>query len=291
MTVPASQVSGLAAGVPFVAVPPSAVPPREAPVVVTWHLLDAPRTESAMAAALPMAGLPAWRVHLGLPMCGSRMPPGGWDEVMARAFDDAVLKLHSPIAVQAAEEFPAALAHLRKELDLAGGPLGLVGGSLGAAVAQLVAIETGPSAGLEVAAAVLVSPVVRLHDVVTAMGRHFGTGYTWSEEARAAAARLDFLARAGELAAAGQPAIRLVVGTEDDAEGFLEPARLLRDELAARYADPARVDLHTVAGMGHAIAEEPGMAPAPQTPHAAEVERLAAAWLRAHLPGAAGAVA
>jgi hypothetical protein len=38
-----------------------------------------------------------------------------------------------------------------------------------------------------------------------------------------------------------------------------------------------------VAGMGHALAEEPGVEAAPQTPAAAEVDRLASEWLGDHL--------
>ena len=59
--------------------------------------------------------------------------------------------------------------------------------------------------------------------------------------------------------------------------------------LSDRYDDPARVDLVVVPGMGHALAEEPGVEPAPQTEHAAVVDRHAVDWLRAHLPGAAEA--
>ena len=51
--------------------------------------------------------------------------------------------------------------------------------------------------------------------------------------------------------------------------------------LPAALAGPA--DVVTVAGMAHALAEEPGLEPAPQTPHAAEVDRHAVAWFRQHL--------
>jgi hypothetical protein len=37
------------------------------------------RARAAMAAALPLNGLPAWRVYLGLPLSGSRLPEGGPD--------------------------------------------------------------------------------------------------------------------------------------------------------------------------------------------------------------------
>jgi hypothetical protein len=50
--------------------------------VVVWHLMDPPRTEAAFAAALLLAGLEAWRTYLGLPLSGSRMPPGGAEELL-----------------------------------------------------------------------------------------------------------------------------------------------------------------------------------------------------------------
>lgn len=69
-----SVISGVAAGVPYVARPP-ADPNAAAPLIVVWHLMDAPCTEAAMAAALPMNDIPAWRVYCGLPLHGCRC---GW---------------------------------------------------------------------------------------------------------------------------------------------------------------------------------------------------------------------
>ncbi len=65
-----APIVGVAAGVPFLALPPSvpslaplaAIRQRSFPVIVAWHLMDAPRTEAAFAAALPMNELPAWRI-------------------------------------------------------------------------------------------------------------------------------------------------------------------------------------------------------------------------------------
>ena len=172
-------VSGTAAGVPFLALPPPGRARPGAPVVVAWHLMDPPRTEAAFAAALPMAGLDAWRIYLGLPMCGARLPAGGQDELMRRGYADAVLNLQGPIAAQGAEEFPAALAELRTALDLGDGPLALLGGSMGSAVALLVLTETAPVAEIPVRAAVLVSPMVQLRPAVDATGRRFGVSYPW----------------------------------------------------------------------------------------------------------------
>lgn len=279
-----APVTGTAGGVPFLAFPPP-IPRPSVPVVVGWHLMDPPRTEAAFAAALPLRGLNAWRVYLGLPMCGARLPAGGVEELTQRGYQDAVLNLQGPIASQAAQEFPAALDELRARLGLGDGPLGLFGGLMGAAVAQLVLVETAPAAGLTVQAAVLVSPLTRLRPAVDALGRRFGVQYPWGPESLDVAHRLDFAARADEFASAGQPAVRLVVGADDDNEGFLRPAEQLRSALTTAYADPARVDLIVVPAMAHALAEEPGVDPAPQSAAAATVDRHAVHWFTDHLPG------
>lgn len=279
MTTDTAPTTGLAAGVPFLAVPPETGARDAAPVVVAWHLADPPRTEAAFAAALPLAGLDAWRIYLGLPLTGSRLPPGGWDEVMRLGYADAVLNLQGPTAEGALAEFGAAFAALRDRFGFGAGPVGLLGGSIGAAVAQLVLAE----GTVDARAAVLVSPLVRLRPVIEANEVRCGLVYSWSDASDAVARRLDFVARADEIAAHGEPAVLLTVGSEDDEAGFAVPARQLRDALAGRYADPSRVALTTIPGTGHALAEAPGDEPAPQTAGAAEVDRQAVAWFRRHL--------
>ena len=278
-----ATVSGVAAGVPFLAVPPVSSEREMAPVVIAWHLMDPPRTEAAFAAALPLHGLDAWRIYLGLPMCGARLPAGGVDELMRLGYQDAVLNLQGPIAAQGADEFPAAFGELRARLDLEGGPLGLVGGSMGSAVAQLVLAESGPAAGIIATAAVLISPIAQLRPAVDATARRYDFAYPWGPASLDVARRLDFVARVDEIVGSGQPAMRFIVGADDDREGFLEPAQRLRAALLEHYQDPARVDLAVVANMAHALAEEPGVEPAPQTVSAAAVDRHAVEWLCTHL--------
>ena len=268
-----TAITGTAAGVPFVAVPPTGGG-ADARVVLAWHLMDPPRTEAALAAALPLAGLDAWRVYLGLPMHGARFTEGGVDALMQLGYADAVQNLYGPISAQAAEEAGPAYAELRQRFGFRNGPVGVLGGSLGSAVAQLV-IAGG---AFDVAAAVLVSPVSQLQEVVATVGRMFGITYPWSEPSLEIARRMDFVARADEVAAC--PATLLVVGEEDDEQGFREPATRLRAELARREVV---TDLVVVPGMGHAFAEEPGIEPAPQLPAAAEVDRLASDWFARHL--------
>jgi pimeloyl-ACP methyl ester carboxylesterase len=269
------QLTGVAAGVPYVAFPPEG-PPEGAPLVVAWHLHDPPRSDTAMAAALPLRGLPAWRVYLGLPLSGSRLPEGGLDAFFQLSYEDAVLKVFDPTCRQAVEEFPPALAALRQALPVGDGPLGLVGGSVGALVAQSVLAETD----LPVAAVALVSPAIRLAGVVALNERRFAVTYPWTAQSRAVAARLDFVARAEELVKR-DAAVLLVVGALDDQEGIRAPAEQLWQVLS-RHA-PDRTALVSIPEMGHALAEEPGLDPAPQTPQAARVDTVVAGWFHRHL--------
>lgn len=109
-----------------------------------------------MAAALPLAGVAAWRVYLDLPMHGRRQLPGGLGEFMQLGYADAVLRAFEPQVSQAMAEFPAVLAALRTRLPVADGPIGVLGGSIGALPAQLVMAD----GSVPVSAAALVSPVI-----------------------------------------------------------------------------------------------------------------------------------
>ncbi|HEV7828092.1 MAG TPA: alpha/beta hydrolase [Pseudonocardiaceae bacterium] len=184
-------INGSAAGVPYTALPPRNNA-AHAPLVLIWHLMDSPCTDVAMAAALPMAALPAWRVYLGLPLTGRRLPDGGFDELMRLGYADAVLNLFGPILSQAIDEAPVAAAAVRAELGIAEGPIGVAGGSLGAAVAAGVIADRA----LPVAAAALVNPAVRVAGAVAANERRYALRYEWTDAARAIADRFDFLRRA-----------------------------------------------------------------------------------------------
>jgi pimeloyl-ACP methyl ester carboxylesterase len=205
-------------------------------------------------------------------MHGSRQLPGGSDEYFQLAAEDNVLNISKPVAEQALAEFPAALAAVRTQLGVPDGPVGLFGGSFGAGVAQLVLLESD----VDVAALALVSPLIQLAGIVALNEQRFSVTYPWSDASRAVADRLDFLARSDEIIAK-DPAVLIVVGAAD-APGVLAPAERLWGRLSERYADPARVSLVTVPDMEHALAKEPGMEAAPQTPHAARVDAAVTAW-------------
>jgi hypothetical protein len=266
----AAPLTGVAAGVPYLALPPAGRA-RRAPLVVAWHGLDPPRSQQAMAAALPLGRLPAWRVYLGLPMAGDRTPANGLDQLAGLGTEDFMGRVFGPVVHQAFAEFPAALAALHARLPLDDGPIGLLGGEAGAAVA-LLALAEGE---VPVQAAALVSPAVQLKRAADANRP--------TEAAVALAERLDDAARAPRIAARDpQPAVLLVTGAGADA-GVREPAERLWHTLAGRYRDPGRVGLVIVPGLAQALAAEPGLEPAPRTPGAARVDAAVTAWLDRHL--------
>jgi alpha-beta hydrolase superfamily lysophospholipase len=276
-----TMVSDVVAGVPYVALPPAGwhAGQETAPLVIAWHLNDPPRSAAAMAAALPLAGVAAWRVYLDLPMHGRRQLPGGLGDFMRLGYQDAVLEAFEPQVTQAVDEFPSVLAGLRARLPVSCGPIAVVGASVGALPAQLVL--AGDAA--QVSAAALISPVIQLAEVVAANERRFEVTYLWSDASRAAAARFDFVSRADEIAARDpQPAILLVTGAEDD-PAFPLQAQRLQAELRRRYDDPERAGRVIIPAMKHAFAAEPGIEPAPQGAEAALVDAAVADWLRRYL--------
>lgn len=273
--------SGVAADVPYVALPPASRrhDGEPAPLVIAWHLNDPPRSAAAMAAALPLAGVTAWRVYLDLPMHGRRQLPGGLNEFMQLGYQDAVLKAFEPQVTQAVDEFPAVLTELRARLPLTDGPIGLVGASIGALPAQLVIAEGAATVGV----ATLISPVIQLAEVVAANERRFDVTYLWSDASRAVVSRFDLVARADELAAREpQPALLLITGADDD-PAFPLQAQRLHSELGPRYNDPERLRQMSIPGMKHAFATEPGIEPAPQTAEAELVDAATTDWFRHYL--------
>jgi hypothetical protein len=232
-------ITGTAAGVPFTALPPTTTIDGPAPLIVTWHMLDAPRTDAAFAAALPMIGVPAWRVHLGMPMCGARMVDGRVDAIVELARKDALMAFLAPFVHQAADEFPAALVALRDQLPVDDEPVGVLGGSLGGAVA-LEVVTTGRA---PIKAVALVNPAVRMRSVVGLLEAGSGQPYPWTAESRRIADELDFVARAGEVTA--RPSLLLVSG-ELDHPALRTDAAALVDALRERYMHPDEVELISV---------------------------------------------
>ncbi len=263
--------TGIAAGVPFTALPPAGATDGPSPLIVTWHMLDAPRTDSAFAAALPMTGVPAWRVHLGMPMCGARMVDGRVDAAVELIRKDPLMAYAAPFTLQAADEFPAALAALRDQLSVDDEPIGILGGSLGGAVA----LEVWARQRTAIKAVALVNPAVRARSTVGVIEAAFGQPYPWTADSRKTADDLDFVARVEDFTT--QPPLLLVSG-ERDHPAFQTDAADLVHALRAQYAHPEDVELITVPGLAHPLADEPGLEPAPQLPAAMAVDEILTQW-------------
>jgi pimeloyl-ACP methyl ester carboxylesterase len=255
-------IIGTAAGVPFTALSPTGG--GLAPLVVTWHMMDAPCTDAAFAAALPLSGVAAWRVHLGMPWCGSRSYPEG-HELSRR---DPMMLYVDPVVRQAAEEFPAVLADLQARFPIADAPIGVVGASLGGAVALTVTA----SGVVSVAALALVNAAIRASSVVALISELSERPYPWDASSRAAADRLDFITRAADL----DSTALLVISGDQDYPTF-------RADAAALAAAAPRARLTTVPGLAHPLAERPGDQPAPQTPQARTVDDAITGWFAIHL--------
>ena len=262
-----SPITGTAAGVPFTALPPA--DNGAAPLIVTWHMLDAPRSDAAFAAALPMNEVPAWRVHLGMPMCGARMVDGSMDAGVELMRKDVLMAFLYPFARQAAEEFPAALASIRAQLPVDDGPIGVLGGSLGGAVALRILAETD----ISVFAGAVVNAAIRMRSVVDL----FPGDYPYDTESENAVDSLDFVAKAGTIA--GRAPLLVVSGELD------HPA-LRTDALDLVDAIGQGSELLSIPGLAHPLADEPGIEPAPQLPLARAVDAGLATWFRRHLAGA-----
>lgn len=263
---------GTAAGVAYVALPPTAVdaaPEGPSRLIVAWHGFEPPCTEAAFAAAMPMTGVPAWRVYLGL------QPPGGGP---ANVRDQVYLDLFGPAVEHAADRLPDVLAEVRRELRVADGPIGLAGFSVGA-TAALLTLARGV---VPVAAAALIAPIMAPAQAVEALERRTGNPYQWTDRTQAIADRLDFTTRADRFAdriAERDPALLLVCGTKDD---LVTPADMagLRDQLVERGATTVEA---TTVKMGHALAAEPGTNAEPPIAEAVSVDSALTDWFRKYL--------
>lgn len=264
-------ITGMAAGVPYTALAPDADTDA---LIVTWHMLDAPRSDAAFAAALPLSGVPAWRVHFGMPYCGARMVDGSMARGMELVREDPVLSYAAAFVHQAVSEFPAALAEARSQLGIGDGVLGMLGGSLGG----MVVLRNLALHEIPVKAAALVNPAVRVRSVITVIESALGMTYPWTAESTAAADLLDFVNHAGDVAAA-QAAVLLVSG-ENDFPGFQADAAKLIAGLTERGL---AAELTTVPGLAHPLADEPGIEPAPQWPVTKVVDKTLARWFRRQL--------
>ncbi|MFA1541526.1 hypothetical protein [Actinomadura monticuli] len=264
-------VHGTAAGDPYVALPPTAVDATASgPVrlIVAWPGFDPPRTAAALAAAIPMTGVPVWRVFLDLP----GRSPGGLGS--GAILESEAVEAYCAAVEGAVERLPGALADIRRDLALPDGPVALAGFSAGAAAA-LLAVLRGE---VPVAAAALVTPVVAPGRAARAVEKRSGRDRDWSPHAVALADRLDLGSLAPGMAGRDVPTL-LIGGARDR----VVPAREisgLRDVLRLHGAGPVE---STTFRMGHALAAEPGTEPRPPITEAVQVDTALTDWFRDRL--------
>ncbi|MBO0877213.1 MAG: alpha/beta hydrolase, partial [Pseudonocardia sp.] len=151
----------------------------------------------------------------------------------------------------------------------------------GGAVALCVLAERP----VPVAAAALVNPAIRARSVVGLVEGLIGRPYSWTERSRAAADRLDFVARADDIAArAPQPPLLLASGEQDHPALRADAADLVA-ALRSRYTAPDTVRAVTIPGLAHPLAEEPGLEPLPGLAAASAVDKALTDWFLTHLGG------
>ena len=271
--------TGTAAGVPYLAVPPPEGTENPG-LVAVLHGLDHPNSEETMAATLPLQDVPAWRVYLGLPMSGKRSPEGGSEEIMRRASEDALMNVQAPVMEQAAEELPRAIEDLRRQLGVEDdAKVALVGTSAGAgAILKALADSDVP-----VHAVALINPVSTARAAIEAGERAFDMEYEWTDERNAKADELDFVRRAGEIAARdGQPAILILQG-EDDDDAFVRSSDELEQALSKEYRNPDHVWLTKVKGLAHSLGATPDVEKEPSNAAATYVDSEVRGLLARHL--------
>lgn len=264
-------VHGTAAGDAYVALPPTAVDAEASgPVrlIVAWPGFDPPRTAAALAAAVPMTGVPVWRVFLDLP----GRSPGGLGS--GAILETEAIEAYCAAVEDAVERLPAALAEIRRDLALPDGPVALAGFSTGAAAALLAVLsDTVP-----VRTAALVAPVTAPARAARAVEQRSGRERDWTAHAAARADRLDLGALAPGLA--GRDVPTLLIGGAKDRVVPPREITALRD-LLRRHGTGAVES--TTFRMGHALAAEPGTEPRPPITEAVQVDTALTDWFRDHL--------
>ncbi len=197
------------AGVPMVIRPP-AHPTAPAPLIVLWHGYGIPDSEEVLAELLPLEQVQAWKVYLGLPMFGKRLPSGGNDEMMRRQLEDYVLRLLLPIIEQAMQELPTVVQALASQFSInVKDGIGLFGFSIGGLAALLTLVESPLPIKTAVLAGVTKNLVAAVDNYERAVQSAYPTlkeqfpwveeHYRWTAESELAKQRLDFVARASEI--------------------------------------------------------------------------------------------
>ncbi|WP_338022759.1 alpha/beta hydrolase family protein [Allosalinactinospora lopnorensis] len=256
-------ITGSAAGVPFLAIPPAIMndPDEPAPMIIALHAFEPPRSETALAGTLPLASLPAWRFYLGLPLFGSRLPEGGVAEINRRGQEDYLIQLYGPIVEQATAEVSRVVSELRARFPIHDGPIGLMGVGTGGAATLLALAESK----LEIGATGVVNPIIDPTPVLKAREQRLGVAYQWSDTSRDVATWLDFISRAGDLSGRRPQSPLLIINGLQDPVIVPEHGQRLYDALAPQYPQSSLRHI-VIPDLAHTMGPEPGLEPGPPAP-------------------------
>ncbi|MEA5597307.1 alpha/beta hydrolase family protein [Rivularia sp. UHCC 0363] len=279
------------AGVPVIVHPP-VNPDLPAPLIVLWHGFGIPNSEELLAEVLPLTEVQAWKAYVGLPAFGKRLPEGGIDEVERRQMEDYVLKLLLPISEQAMQELPNVVEALQAKFPISNQEIGLFGFSAGGLTALLTLLESP----VPIKTIVLAGVTKNLLCFVDAYER--GTKqyhpelndeqikYRWSEASELAKERLDFAARASEIAKRQPiPAMLFVHGSQDEIFS-LNQVEELYTAIAPHYSQAnqsERLCLQTFTHLKHQIDLQAAKHSLDVQQDIAEFQQVVAAWFSQNL--------
>lgn len=263
-------------------------PEREdesAPLIVLWHGFGRPESEQALAKALPLDEVHAFKAYLGLPLFGERLPEGGAEELMRRQKENYLMELYRPMAEGAVAELSEVVEVLSSRFEMlqVDGGIGLFGFSAGAGAALLALVESE----VPISAA-MVSGASKNAEAAVAAAQRFGVSdpQRWDEQERRFARRADPIARAEDLVQRDPvPALLILHGTEDEACP-LEKARELYESLQPHYeraGHPERLSVEILDGFGHNFGAEPDVSGPVPIHDAAPVRQAASRWFGKHL--------
>jgi pimeloyl-ACP methyl ester carboxylesterase len=261
-------------GVPFIALPPEEGRPAQG-LIILWHGGDPPRTEEALAGALPLRDVAAWRAYLGLPLSGQRLPEGGLDEILRRGAEDAISRLFHPIITGAVDELPGAVADLKVRLSIDPVlPLDLFGFSMGGAAALLAVARQA----LPFKAVVTFGAPLDLRVLVDHLASLYGLPYEWTDARRDLAEQMSTIRQVRALAESGADLL-LGIGSDDP-----YPIRELTEQLASAIQTAGgAAETRIVPEVAHSFVDEPGNVAVPQGPAARAVDQMASQWFCRYL--------
>jgi pimeloyl-ACP methyl ester carboxylesterase len=261
------------AGVPATLRVPKAI---RKPLIVLWHGLGPPASESELMTALPLDDVPSVKVYLGLPLFGVRAPSNGAESLARRQAEDYASRLFEPIVLGAAKELSAVLKALRERKCLGTqDEIGLFGFSAGGTAVLMALTEPG----VPVRAAVTVNAPTGLSAAIEAAEHATKRPYVWTESARQLAERSDTIRHAAEIASGVPPRALLLFHGADDTIVGPSGAVSLREALQPYYQrSPNDLKLVIAPGVSHNWTEPPALQ---------QLRASVADWFNRYLPNLA----